>query len=56
MDEKRCRKINSPHHVSLVQVGVKFPDGQTCILPDMLSLSDVNLQVNATLEVAIHNI
>ena len=26
--EKRWRRINAPHLVALVQVGVKFPDGQ----------------------------
>lgn len=56
MDEKQYHMINSPHLVSQVQAGVKFPDGQICILPDMLSRSDVNLPVNATLEVAIHYI
>ncbi|HET6444689.1 MAG TPA: hypothetical protein VFI27_08925 [candidate division Zixibacteria bacterium] len=56
MDEKQYHMINLPHLVSQVQDGVKFPDGQICILPDMLSRSDVNLTVNATLEVAIHNI
>jgi putative transposase len=35
MAEKRWRKVNSPHLVAVVQAGVKFPDGQTRILPDM---------------------
>jgi transposase-like protein len=54
--EKRWRKVNSPHLVSLVQAGVKFPDGETRILPDLPSDSVVNLQVDAALEPAIPNI
>jgi transposase-like protein len=54
--EKRWRRVNSAHLVALVQTGVKFPNGQTRILPDMLTDSVVNLPVNATSDVAVHNI
>ena len=54
--EGRWRKVNSPHLVALVAAGVKFPDGETRILPSLPSDSVVNLQVDATLEPAIHNI
>lgn len=54
--ENRWRRVNSTHLVALVHAGVKFPDGQTRILPDMLSDSVVNLPVDATSEIAIHNI
>jgi len=54
--ESRWRRVNSPHRVALVAAGVKFPDGKTCILPDLPSDSVVNLQVDATLEPEIHNI
>jgi transposase-like protein len=54
--ERRWRRVNSPHLVALVATGVKFPDGKTRILPDLSSDSVVNLQVNAALEPAIHNI
>lgn len=40
MAEKRWRKVNSAHLVALVQADVKFPDGQTRILPDMPKSSD----------------
>jgi transposase-like protein len=53
--EKRWRRVNSPHLVALVQAGVKFPDGETRILPDLPSDSVVNSPVEATSEVAIHN-
>lgn len=33
--EERWRRVNSPHLVALVQAGVKFPDGETKVLPDM---------------------
>jgi hypothetical protein len=56
MAEKRWRKVNSAHLVPLVQAGVKFPDGKTRILPDLPSNSVVNLPMDATLELAIHNI
>ncbi len=49
--EKRWRKVNSAHLVTLVQAGVRFPDGQTRILLDMLK-SPSNLVFNA-LEVAV---
>ena len=48
--EKRWRRVNAAHLVALVHAGIKFPDGQTRILPDMLSDSDVNLPVDATSE------
>ena len=54
--ERRWRRVNSPHLVALVAAGVKFPDGETRILPNLPSDSVVNLQVDATLEPAIHNI
>jgi hypothetical protein len=50
MAEKRWRKVNAAHLVSLVQAGVKFPDGKTRILPDLPSHSVVNSPVDATLE------
>lgn len=53
--EKRWRRLNSAHLVALVQAGVKFPNGQTRILPDLLSDSVVNLPVDATSDVVIHN-
>jgi len=40
MAQKRWRKINSPHLAAVVQAGVRFPDGQTHILPDMPKSSD----------------
>jgi hypothetical protein len=40
MAEKRWRKVNSPHLVLVVQAGVTFPDGQTCILPNMPKSED----------------
>jgi transposase-like protein len=54
--ETRWRRVNSSHLVALVQTGVKFPDGQTRILPDMPADSVVNLPVDATSEMTIHNI
>lgn len=33
--EGRWRRVNSPHLVALVQAGVKFPDGEIKVLPDM---------------------
>ena len=57
MAEQRWRKLNSSHLVALVHAGVKFPDGQTRILADMVSDSAVILSVDAdSLELAIHNI
>lgn len=53
--EKRWRRVNSAHLVALVQTGVKFPNGQTRILPDLLTDSVVNLPVDATSGSAIHN-
>ena len=40
MAEKRWRKVNSPHLVAIVQAGVRFPDGETRILPDLPKPSD----------------
>jgi len=54
--ESRWRRVNSPHLVALVAVGTKFPDGKTRILPELPADSVVNLQADATLEPAIHNI
>jgi hypothetical protein len=54
--ERRWRRVNSPHLVALVAVGVKFPDGETRILPNMPSDSVVNLQVDVALESVIRNI
>lgn len=51
MAEKRWRKVNSPHLVAFVQAGVRFPDGETRILPDMPKSSDV--LVNEPVEVAV---
>ena len=56
MAEKRWRRVNSPHLVSLVQTGIEFPDGKTRILPDLPSHSVVNSPADATQELAIHNI
>jgi putative transposase len=57
MAEQRWRRLRSPHLVALVHAGVKFPDGQTKILAELLSDSDVNLPIDAaSLELAIHNI
>ena len=54
--EKRWRRVNSPHLVALVHTGLEFPDGKTRILPDLPSDSVINLPVDATSELAIHNI
>ena len=54
--EKRWRKVNSPHLVALVQAGVKFPDGQTRVLPNLSTDSVVNLPVDAASAMAIDNI
>jgi transposase-like protein len=56
MAEKRWRKVNSAHLVSLVQAGVKFPDGKTQVLPHLPLNSTNNSPTNAILESAIHNI
>jgi transposase-like protein len=56
MAERRWRKINSPHLIPLVRIGTKFPDGKTRILPDLPSDSVVNLPMDATQELTIHNI
>jgi transposase-like protein len=56
MAETRWRRVNSSHLVALVQADIKFPDGKTRILPDLSSNSVVKLPVNATQELAIHNI
>jgi transposase-like protein len=54
--ESRWRRVNSPHLVALVAVGTNFPNGKTRILPGLPADSVVNLQVDAALEPAIHNI
>jgi putative transposase len=54
--KKRWRRVNSPHLVALVHAGVKFPDGQTRILPNMLNDSVVNKPVDAASALAVHNI
>jgi hypothetical protein len=51
MAEKRWRKVNSPHLVAVVQAGVRFPDGQTHILPAMPKSSDS--PVSKPVEVAV---
>jgi hypothetical protein len=33
--ERRWRRVNTPHLVSLVQAGVRFADGKILILPEM---------------------
>jgi transposase-like protein len=53
--EKRWRRLNSPHLVTLVHAGVEFPDGKTRILPDLPSDSVVTLPVDAASQSAIHN-
>ena len=35
LSEERWRRVNSPHLVALVQAGVRFPDGETKVLPDI---------------------
>jgi transposase-like protein len=54
--EKRWRKINASHLLPLVAAGVSFPDGKTRILPDLSTDSIVNLLLDATAHLAIHNI
>lgn len=57
MAEQRWRNLNSSHLVALVHAGIKFPDGQTKILADMVSDSDINLPKGAaSAELAIHDI
>jgi transposase-like protein len=56
MAERRWRRVNSPHLVLAVQSGIVFPDGQIRLLPDLPSDSVVKPSVNATQELAIHNI
>jgi hypothetical protein len=41
--EKPWRRVHSPHLVALVQAGIKFHIGKTCILPDLPIDSVVNL-------------
>ena len=48
--------INQLITFTLVAAGVEFPDGETHVLPNLPSDSVVNLQVDAALEPAIHNI
>jgi putative transposase len=50
--EQRWRKVNSGHLVPLVQTGVRFPNGETKVLPDLsnpLDLEVVNVQEDAAL-------
>ena len=54
--QQRWRRVRSPHLVALVAAGVSFPNGKTRVLPDLPPESIVNLQMDATLEPAIHNI
>jgi transposase-like protein len=54
--EKRWRRINLPHLLSLVQKGIRFPDGKTQILPDLPSDCVVDLPLDAISQSAIHNI
>ena len=57
MAEKRWRRLNSPHLVALVHAGVKFPDGKTKVLAEMLPAKDSNLPMDtASPQLAIHNI
>ncbi|HSG18170.1 MAG TPA: hypothetical protein VLE70_17880, partial [Anaerolineae bacterium] len=54
--ESCWRRVNSPHLVALVAVGANFPNGKTRILPGLPADSVLNLQADAALEPAIHNI
>ena len=57
MAEKRWRRLNSPHLVALVHAGVKFPDGKTKVLAEMMPENETNLQMDAASpQLAIHNI
>ena len=57
MAEKRWRRLNSPHLVALVHSGVRFPDGKTKVLAEMMPEKDTNLPMDvASPELAIHNI
>jgi len=53
------RRMNSPHLVSLVHAGVKFPDGKTRMLPDALeraSRAVLMVQEDAANSTSIHSI
>jgi putative transposase len=57
--EKHWRRLNSPHLVALVHAGVTFPDGKTCILPDVPELAAqavLKVQEDAAELTSIHNI
>jgi hypothetical protein len=54
--ERPWSRVNSPHLVVLVAAAVKFPDGETRILPNLSSYAVVNPQMDTALEPAIHNI
>jgi hypothetical protein len=54
--EVSWRKLNAAHLVRLVQEDVIFPDGKSRILPDLPESIDDSLSIDATLEMAIHNI
>ena len=56
MAERRWRKINAPHLVSRIQAGAMFPDCKIRILPDFPSDPVVNLPMDSTQELVIHNI
>lgn len=57
--EKRWRRVNAPHLVALVRVGVKFPDGQAAPLQSEPAAQDLFVHAPSILaasEVSIHNI
>lgn len=57
MAEQRWRKLNGSHLVALVHAGVKFPDGHTRILADMVADSVIDLPMDAaSAQLAIHDI
>lgn len=47
--------VQATNLVVLVQVGIKFPDSETSILPDMESVSVINQSLDATSEIAIQS-
>ena len=56
MAEKQWRKLKTAHLVHLIQAGIAFSDGETRILPELLSDSIINYPLDATLDLVIHNI
>ncbi len=57
--EQHWRWVNSSHLVALVHAGVKFPDGETRILPDMPEQAEqavLKVQEDAAELTSIHNI